>query len=907
MPDPRDLATPSDGALRRSPAGTPSQSATPGVSSRQPLRGDLGSGGARRPPPRVHRPIPPTPASDDGFDAGYESSQGGAGEDETRPSQHVPQVYVWGTEVRVDDVTRRLRRFFLHFRNDEDTDAGGGSSLLGKYDRLLDEVVASGGSAINVDCREVRRHDAELYRLLRRYPTDVIPLADAVATELAFDKSPAFQNHVQVRMFNLGDTVSMRDLNPGDIDALVAVKGMVVRTSAVVPDIREGFFRCLACGFAPDPVLIDRGCIEEPGRCPRPECAAKHAMSLIHNRCKFANKQLVRLQETPDDIPEGETPHTVSVCAFDALVDAAKPGDRVEVTGVFRAAPVRVASHQRSCNSLYKVGGDSHATRLLLRLSLSTFTALSLSLLPHAPSETPPPGPPPVALAPRQTYIDCIHLKKSDHGRMRAEDPLETDRDSDAYAPFAEGNALSGEAEAKASPWPTCRHASCVPPLRPPRLLTGPMSPRRQLERLRELSRQPDVYERLARSLAPSIWELDDIKKGLLCQLFGGVAKRLEGGGSFRGDINVLLVGDPGTSKSQLLRYAHGLAPRGVAASGRGSSAVGLTAYVARDPETGEMALESGALVLSDRGLCAIDEFDKMSESARSMLHEVMEQQTVSVAKAGIVATLRARTSVLACANPAGSRYDPRASVIDNIRLPPTLLSRFDLIYLVLDKADEATDRRLARHLAFPNSFVELLLHAGTQAPARQTIDVATLAAYISHARLHVHPVLTDEAAAELVSAYTHMRNLGQGRKTITATPRQLESLIRVSEALARMRFSELVHKDDVKEAVRLLQVAMQQSATDPTTGTIDMDLITTGVSASERTRRTLITAALLDLVHEKLQAGGPGMRVIQIWEEMRKQASSSVEISQIDVREALGTLAAEGVVTLVGETVRKA
>eukprot|EP00850_Spirogloea_muscicola_P011671 SM000073S21447 [mRNA] locus=s73:310298:312863:- [translate_table: standard] len=563
---------------------------------------------------------------------------------------------------------------------------------------------------------------------------------------------------------------------------------------------------------------------------------------------------------------------------------------------------------------------------------------------------------------------------------MRAEDPLETDRDSDAYAAFAEGNALSGEAEAKASPWPTRRHASCVPPLRLPRLLTGPMSPRRQLERLRELSRQPDVYERLARSLAPSIWELDDIKKGLLCQLFGGVAKRLEGGGSFRGDINVLLVGDPGTSKSQLLRYAHGLAPRGVAASGRGSSAVGLTAYVARDPETGEMALESGALVLSDRGLCAIDEFDKMSESARSMLHEVMEQQTVSVAKAGIVATLRARTSVLACANPAGSRYDPRASVIDNIRLPPTLLSRFDLIYLVLDKADEATDRRLARHLvglhydapearrrcpsatvkrqrllrysarpqltdfracqAFPCPSVELLLPAGTQAPARQTIDVSTLAAYISHARLHVHPVLTDEAAAELVSAYTHMRNLGQGRKTITATPRQLESLIRVSEALARMRFSELVlrlpwlsskhlchlpgspgagfeiatlcllceqvHKDDVKEAVRLLQVAMQQSATDPTTGTIDMDLITTGVSASERTRRTLITAALLDLVHEKLQAGGPGMRVIQIWEEMRKQASSSVEISQIDVREALGTLAAEGAVTVVGETVRK-
>lgn len=194
------------------------------------------------------------------------------------------------------------------------------------------------------------------------------------------------------------------------------------------------------------------------------------------------------------------------------------------------------------------------------------------------------------------------------------------------------------------------------------------------------LSRRPNLYEILSRSIAPSIYELDDVKKGILLQLFGGTHKKStkKGSSQFRGDINVLLVGDPGTSKSQLLQYVHKIAPRGVYTSGKGSSAVGLTAYITRDPDTRQLVLESGALVLSDGGVCCIDEFDKMSDTIRSVLHEVMEQQTISVAKAGIITTLNARTSICASANPIGSRWNKNLSVPANLNLPPPLLSRFE-------------------------------------------------------------------------------------------------------------------------------------------------------------------------------------------------------------------------------------
>lgn len=385
-----------------------------------------------------------------------------------------------------------------------------------------------------------------------------------------------------------------------DIDKLISIKGLIIRVSNIVPDMRVAYFVCGQCN-QPHTVENIKGRISEPRRCPREECSAPDSMVLVHNRCLFSDKQVVKIQETPDSIPDGQTPHSVTLCVYDALVDVARPGDRVEVTGIFRSAPVRANQNQRRLKSLFR------------------------------------------------TYIDVVHLKRSDSERLQLDQSSLMGSDEYLMAGgFDESDRIQQEERART-------------------------------EELRQLSQIPNLYQTLAHSIAPGVWGLDDIKKGLLLQLFGGVSKTLKRASTtrFRGDINILLAGDPGVSKSQLLQYVHKLAPRGIYTSGKGSSAVGLTAYITRDSESNQLVLESGALVLSDGGICCIDEFDKMSDETRAILHEVMEQQTVSIAKAGIITTLNARTSILASANPIESKYNPSRSIVENLNLPPTLLSRY--------------------------------------------------------------------------------------------------------------------------------------------------------------------------------------------------------------------------------------
>ncbi|KAF3066499.1 DNA replication licensing factor MCM4 [Daldinia childiae] len=546
-------------------------------------------------------------------------------------------------------------------------------------------------------------------------------------------------------------------------------------------------------------------------------------MQIIHNRCEFEDKQVIKLQETPDEVPAGQTPHSVSVCVYNELVDFCKAGDRIKVTGIYRVSPVRVNPRQRSVKSIFK------------------------------------------------TFVDVVHVAKVDNKKMDIDISILDDGANDEENNIEETRNISPEEE----------------------------------EKIKATAARPDIYELLARSLAPSVYEMDDVKKGILLQMFGGTNKTFEKGGSpkYRGDINVLLCGDPSTSKSQLLKYIHKIAPRGVYTSGKGSSAVGLTAYVSRDPETRQLVLESGALVLSDGGVCCIDEFDKMSDSTRSVLHEVMEQQTVSVAKAGIITTLNARTSILASANPIGSRYNPDLPVPQNIDLPPTLLSRFDLVYLILDRVNESADRRLARHL------LSMYLEDTPQsAPSINEILVSCGVLNVLHlVRSYSHPPDVDQDASQaLVDAYVNMRKLGQdvraAEKRITATTRQLESMIRLAEAHAKMRLSTTVTKADVFEAERLIQSALKTAATD-SQGRIDMSLLTEGTSAAERKRKTELKEAILRLLDE-LTSSGQNVR----WSEVSKRLNegASVPIEPADFAETMRALEMEGSVMISGEGARR-
>ncbi|KAK4050951.1 minichromosome maintenance protein 5 [Microbotryomycetes sp. JL201] len=326
-------------------------------------------------------------------------------------------------------------------------------------------------------------------------------------------------------------------------------------------------------------------------------------------------------------------------------------------------------------------------------------------------------------------------------------------------------------------------------------------------EEFNQMSRGENFYERFANSIAPSIYGNTDIKKAVACLLFGGSKKVLPDGMRLRGDINVLLLGDPGTAKSQLLKFVEKASPISVYTSGKGSSAAGLTASVQRDPSSREFYLEGGAMVLADGGVVCIDEFDKMRDEDRVAIHEAMEQQTISIAKAGITTILNSRTSVLAAANPVFGRYDDMKTPGENIDFQTTILSRFDMIFIVKDEHEEGRDRTIAHHI------MNIHMNRATTEQAVGEIDIDQMKRYVSYAKSRCAPRLSPEAAEKLSSHFVALRKQVQQverdnneRSSIPITVRQLEAIIRISESLAKMTLSTQVHEHHVDEAIRLFK-----------------------------------------------------------------------------------------------------
>ncbi|MBI2541131.1 minichromosome maintenance protein MCM [Candidatus Woesearchaeota archaeon] len=386
-----------------------------------------------------------------------------------------------------------------------------------------------------------------------------------------------------------------------------------------------------------------------------------------------------------------------------------------------------------------------------------------------------------------------------------------------------------------------------------------------------EIANDPKGYDKLVNSMAPSIYGYEKIKEALLLQLMGGVRKVRSDKIVSRGDMHILLVGDPGAGKSALLKRITHIAPKGRYVSGKGISGAGITAAVVRDEFLGGWALEAGAMVLSSDGLVCVDELDKMSSDDRAAMHEALENQTVSISKANIQATLIARTTVLAAANPKFGRFDPYGIIADQIDLPPTLINRFDLIFPIKDLPEDARDERMAKHI--------LTLH---QRPDVNEPEIRTelLRKFVAYARQKIVPKLTDGALEEIKEFYLKMRKSGGGEggiKTIPISARQLEALVRLSEASAKSRLDDRVTRKDAKKAIELLDYCLMQVGFDKETGKIDIDRIATGITASSRSHILI----LKDIIGELESKHGKAIPIEEVVTEAKNKGLDEDKVEE--------------------------
>ncbi|XP_069477078.1 maternal DNA replication licensing factor mcm3-like [Ambystoma mexicanum] len=647
-----------------------------------------------------------------------------------------------------DQELREAQREYLDFL-DDDQDQG-------QYHSKIRDMISDNRHRLIVNLNDVRRkNDARASLLLNDAFREVIAFQKALK-EMVSSIDATYSK--QFEDFSVGfegsfgtKHVSPRSLGAQFLGNLVCVEGIVTKCSLVRPKVLRSVHYCPATKKTLERKYTDLTSLD-----PFPSSAVyptkdeeNNPLETEYGLCTYKDHQTLSIQEMPEKAPAGQLPRSVEIIADDDLVDSCKPGDRVQIVGIYRCLPS-------------KQGG----------FTSGTFRTIMLANNVKQMSKE---------LAPTFSADDVAKIKK-----------------------FCKAHSH-------------------------------------------------DIFEHLSKSLAPSIHGHEYIKKAILCMLLGGNEKILENGTRIRGDINVLLIGDPSVAKSQLLRYVLHTAPRAIPTTGRGSSGVGLTAAVTTDQETGERRLEAGAMVLADRGVVCIDEFDKMSDMDRTAIHEVMEQGRVTIAKAGIQARLNARCSVLAAANPVYGRYDQYKTPMENIGLQDSLLSRFDLLFIVLDQMDADNDREISDHVLRmhryrapgeqdghalplgcnvevfatddPNAQTEAdqelqvyekhdnLLH-GPRAKREKIVSMQFIRKYIHVAKL-VKPVLSQEAADYIAEEYSKIRSHEQMNseraRTMPVTARALETMIRLSTAHAKLRMSKTIDSEDAEVALELVQFAYFQ------------------------------------------------------------------------------------------------
>jgi len=609
----------------------------------------------------------------------------------------------------------KVKEFLTQFK-----DATGSFS----YVEQIDQMMSKHSKYIVVDY-----NDLVLFPVIESHfneaPDQILDAFSRAIKEILKERFPDYaekiKHDIRARIANFPVQRSLRQINAEIITKMTSVSGMVVRSSEVKPLAKEVTYKCLDKHISKF-TLLDGMSLNASVKCQTPNC--KHtSLAIIPKASRFIDFQILRLQELPEDLPPGQLPHYVNVSIKQDLVDYARPGDRIVLTGIVRIEQERISGVSKSESALYRLRMDGN-------------------------------------------NVEFIGGKGIKSSRRTEREEISPDEE----------------------------------------------------KIVKSLAKNPDIYDRLIASFAPHIRGHALFKEAILLLIVGSTQRVLTDGTKIRGDINVFLVGDPGTAKSEMLKFCARIAPRGLYTSGRGSTAAGLTAAVVRDA-SGIFMLEAGAVVLGDQGLVCIDEFDKMRPEDRSALHEVMEQQSASIAKGGIVATLNARTSILAAANPMFGKYDIFKNIYENVNLPIPLLTRFDLVFIVRDIPSQEKDRNIAQHIISQHGF------SGTDTAS--LIDIDILTKYLSYAK-RGEPVLTKEAENLIMEFYLKMRNIsGEDKENmITITPRQLEGLIRLATARARLLLKNKVEGEDADRAIYLFNEMLKNSGTDVNTGKVDIGVL---------------------------------------------------------------------------------